>query len=47
MYVKPKLERYGSLRELTLIGLNSDCDGGVWGISATDGSWWLCSANRS
>jgi len=35
-YTKPKLERYGSLRQLTQIGLDSDCDGGVWGV--VDGS---------
>lgn len=47
MYVKPSVERFGSLRELTLIGLNTDCDGGVWGISATDGSTLGCTADRS
>jgi len=31
MYVKPKLERFGSVRELTRIGLYADCDGGVFG----------------
>lgn len=40
MYVKPKLERYGSLRELTLYGFSADCDGGLWGIG--DGDWWRC-----
>ena len=35
MYVKPKVERFGSLRELTRIGFNADCDGGgVWGNTA-------------
>lgn len=47
MYVKPNMQRYGSLRELTLIGLNADCDGGIWGISATNGSSWLCTEGRS
>jgi hypothetical protein len=38
LYVKPKVERFGSLRDLTRIGTNADCDGGgVWGIGA-DGS---------
>jgi hypothetical protein len=27
MYVTPKLERFGTLRELTLIGLSTACDG--------------------
>lgn len=36
MYQKPKLERFGSLRELTLLGTNADCDGGIFGIG--DGS---------
>lgn len=38
MYVKPKVERFGSLRDLTRLGTDADCDGGgVWGITA-DGS---------
>jgi hypothetical protein len=36
-YVKPKLERFGSLRQLTLVGTDADCDGGIWGIGV-DGS---------
>ena len=40
MYEKPQLVRYGSLRELTQLGFNQDCDGGIYGIG--DGSWWLC-----
>lgn len=40
MYTKPKLERFGSLRELTLVGLSADCDGGVYGIG--DGDWFFC-----
>jgi len=50
MYVKPKLERFGSLRELTLIGTNADCDGGIFGISAVGNgdNWWdLGCHNRS
>ena len=48
MYVKPQLQRFGSLRELTLIGLDANCDGGVQlgpvsGVA--DGSWLHC--NRS
>ncbi|MQA92416.1 MAG: lasso RiPP family leader peptide-containing protein [Gemmatimonas sp.] len=29
MYEKPVLERFGSLRELTLIGFGADGDGGI------------------
>lgn len=47
MYIKPRLERFGSLRELTRIGFNADCDGGIWGISATDGNWWRCEEDPS
>jgi hypothetical protein len=36
-YVKPKLERFGTLRSLTQVGTNADCDGGIYGIGA-DGS---------
>lgn len=43
MYVKPQVEKFGSLRELTQIGTGADCDGGVLGI--IDGSWVGC--NRS
>jgi hypothetical protein len=33
MYEKPKVERFGSFRELTLWGTDEDGDGGViWGI---------------
>ncbi|MEQ9569877.1 MAG: lasso RiPP family leader peptide-containing protein [Longimicrobiales bacterium] len=51
MYQKPRLERFGTLRELTLIGLGADGDGGLmgWGrivASVTDGCWTGCS-NRS
>jgi hypothetical protein len=42
MYKKPEIVKFGTLRELTQIGLDSDCDGGVFGISATDGSWIGC-----
>jgi hypothetical protein len=31
MYVKPAVQRYGSLRELTLIGCGSDGDPGLAG----------------
>lgn len=41
MYQKPALQRYGSLRALTLIGTGADGDGGLpgpgWLTAATDG----------
>ena len=30
VYKKPKLERYGTFRELTQLGLDADGDGGVY-----------------
>ena len=30
MYEKPRLERFGSFRDLTRIGGDSDGDGGLW-----------------
>lgn len=30
-YEKPTLERFGTIRELTLIGLGDDGDGGIQG----------------
>ena len=30
MYKKPKLEKFGTFRELTKLGLDSDGDGGVY-----------------
>jgi len=32
MYSKPKLERFGSFRQLTQLGTDSDGDGGFYGI---------------
>lgn len=32
MYNKPKLERFGSFRELTQLGFDADGDGGFHGI---------------
>lgn len=40
MYVKPQMERFGSVRELTQLGFSQDCDGGAYGIG--DGDWILC-----
>ena len=31
-YKKPTLERFGTLRDLTLIGLGQDGDGGIQGF---------------
>ena len=47
MYAKPQVVCFGTLRELTKIGLNQDCDGGIQGITAgvataTDGDWLKC-----
>lgn len=48
MYQKPTLDRFGSLRDLTQLGMGADCDGGILGISGSpgDGSSLFC-ANRS
>lgn len=43
MYNSPNLERFGSMRELTQLGLGPDCDGGIYGIA--DGSWKGCDSN--
>lgn len=37
MYAKPTLRRYGSFRELTLIGTGADGDGGILGTGFLDG----------
>lgn len=37
MYQKPEVTRFGSLRDLTLIGLGADGDGGVFGTGFLDG----------
>ena len=37
-YEKPSLQRFGALRELTLIGPGANGDGGIWGIGWNDGS---------
>lgn len=44
MYCKPEVKRFGTVRELTQLGLDRDCDGGVFGIA--DGTWVGCE-NRS
>ena len=45
MYEKPKLERFGTFRELTKLGSDSDGDGGIYIglISTTIGDG--CNAN--
>ncbi|MGH7668261.1 MAG: lasso RiPP family leader peptide-containing protein [Gemmatimonadaceae bacterium] len=47
MYEKPKLERYGTLRELTLIGFGPDGDGGLFGTGWIDGPWGSGGSSRS
>ena len=37
VYEKPALQRFGTLRYLTLIGLGPDGDGGIWGLGWIDG----------
>ena len=34
MYSKPALQRFGSLRELTLLGCGTDGDAGIFGFLA-------------
>jgi len=41
MYTKPQVVKFGTLRELTQIGLDADCDGGVFGVA--NGSSLGCS----
>ena len=38
MYDKPTLERFGTLRDLTLYGAGGNGDGGIWGIGWINGS---------
>jgi hypothetical protein len=39
MYSKPQVQKFGSLRELTQVGFDADCDGGIFGIDGVvDGS---------
>jgi|HigsolmetaAR202D_1030399.scaffolds.fasta_scaffold187792_1 biotin synthase-like enzyme len=47
MYSKPLLQRFGTVRELTQLGFSQDCDGGIFGIGATDGDWLFCHEDRS
>jgi hypothetical protein len=37
MYSKPRVERFGSLRELTQYGAGPDCDGGAFGVPGGPG----------
>ena len=39
MYQKPELQRFGTLRELTLIGFGSDGDAGLFGLGWLDGDF--------
>jgi hypothetical protein len=36
MYTKPQVVKFGTLRELTQVGTDADCDGGILG--AVNGS---------
>lgn len=47
MYEKPKLERFGTLRELTLIGFGPDGDGGIFGLGWIDGRQLFYHNDRS
>lgn len=47
MYEKPTLERFGTLRELTLLGIGPDGDGGFLGLGWTDACDWGCDGARS
>jgi hypothetical protein len=47
MYIKPALVRYGTFRELTLVGFGADGDGGVFGSGFLDGCWPNCGEDRS
>lgn len=42
-YSKPSVTDLGTLRQLTQLGLNADCDGGIYGIG--DGSTIGCRAS--
>ncbi len=37
MYQKPEVQRFGSLRELTLVGFGANGDGGILGSGFLDG----------
>jgi len=43
MYKKPEIVKFGTLRELTQLGLDRDCDGGIFGV--VDGT--LIGCNRT
>lgn len=45
MYQKPVVERFGSFRELTLIGCGSDGDSGIFGF--LDGDIKACFERNS
>ncbi len=47
MYEKPRLERFGTVRELTLLGFGPDGDGGLFGTGFIDGCWVGCNTGRS
>ena len=49
VYEKPVVVRLGLLREVTQIGWNTDCDGGIvlGTTSVGDGEYWGCSKRTS
>ncbi len=47
MYTKPQLVRYGTFRELTLVGFGADGDGGIFGSGFLDGCLIGCDQDRS
>jgi hypothetical protein len=42
MYEKPTLTRFGTFRELTLIGFGPDGDGGLFGLGWIDSCDYGC-----
>ena len=40
MYTKPQVVKFGTLRELTQLGFDRDCDGGIYGV--VDGTTVFC-----
>ncbi|MCG8469493.1 MAG: lasso RiPP family leader peptide-containing protein [Gemmatimonadetes bacterium] len=50
MYNKPELVEFGSLRDLTQVGIGADGDAGIWGLldAKGRGCWYNCpGSNRS
>jgi hypothetical protein len=47
MYERPTLQRFGTLRDLTLIGYGADGDGGLFGLGWIDGQGFRHPSGRS